>query len=478
MVLTFAVSVSLIGVSCKTTAAAAETTAAAAETTTAAAETTAAAKPFEGVKLTIASPSGYWAEPLKDFIPKWEEKTGAKVEIVEIPFEQFYDKMMAEAVAGSGVYDVLSLLNLWMADYAGPGRLLDLDPYIDKVKEADPTWWEDIHPTFRDKLSIYNGVHYSLVADGDVFIFYYNKDLFNNPEEKKAFEAKYGYPLAVPKNFDQYRDIAQFFTRPKDNLYGVVEEATKGRNQWFFFQRLRALTDGYIYFDPDTMKPAFNTDLGVKALENQIECVTKYAPPGTITWNIREAMESFSSGQVAMQINWPDTGTFANDPKTSTIVGKVGYDLVPGGATMLPGGWTLAIAKATKNPDAAFDLIKEITGPEEALVTNMGPWGHDPWRLSVMHSDEFKNKFEGAADFLKADEANVTSGGNGNGYDLSVPGTFEYYDALSAQIARAFVGEITAKQALDNAAADWEKITDRLGRENQKTLYRGSLGLK
>ncbi len=36
-----------------------------------------------------------------------------------------------------------------------------------------------------------------------------------------AFEAKYGYPLAVPETWVQLRDIAEFFTRPDENLYGV-----------------------------------------------------------------------------------------------------------------------------------------------------------------------------------------------------------------------------------------------------------------
>jgi multiple sugar transport system substrate-binding protein len=38
-------------------------------------------------------------------------------------------------------------------------------------------------------------------------------------------------------------------------------------------------------------------------------------------------------------------------------------------------------------------------------------------------------------------------------------------------------GEATAQQALDEVAKQWNAITDRLGRDQQKKLYRQMLGL-
>jgi multiple sugar transport system substrate-binding protein len=38
-------------------------------------------------------------------------------------------------------------------------------------------------------------------------------------------------------------------------------------------------------------------------------------------------------------------------------------------------------------------------------------------------------------------------------------------------------GEVDAQAALDQVAKDWNAITDRLGRDQQKTLYRQQLGL-
>lgn len=44
-------------------------------------------------------------------------------------------------------------------------------------------------------------------------------------------------------------------------------------------------------------------------------------------------------------------------------------------------------------------------------------------------------------------------------------------------VAKAVSGEMSPKKALDQAAAEWEKLTDRLGREQQIAYYRASLNV-
>jgi multiple sugar transport system substrate-binding protein len=62
-------------------------------------------------------------------------------------------------------------------------------------------------------------------------------------------------------------------------------------------------------------------------------------------------------------------------------------------------------------------------------------------------------------------------------FDLRIPGIPEYKDTLEIAVTKALVGEATPQEALDEAAAEWEKITDRLGRDQQAQFYRESLGL-
>ncbi len=59
-------------------------------------------------------------------------------------------------------------------------------------------------------------------AEGDAVGWSYRKDWFEDPKEMDAFKAKYGYDLAVPKNWKALRDIAEFFHRPDEKRYGIA----------------------------------------------------------------------------------------------------------------------------------------------------------------------------------------------------------------------------------------------------------------
>jgi multiple sugar transport system substrate-binding protein len=55
-------------------------------------------------------------------------------------------------------------------------------------------------------------------------------------------------------------------------------------------------------------------------------------------------------------------------------------------------------------------------------------------------------------------------------FELGIPGAREYTEALDQAITSAYAGE-DPKAALDAAAAKWDEITDRLGRDAQKAAY-------
>ena len=69
-----------------------------------------------------------------------------------------------------------------------------------------------------------NGKIYGFPDDGDVFVFYYRKDIFARDDLKKAFKAKYGYDLAPPKTWKQFDEIGTFLTEAlkSEGIYGAA----------------------------------------------------------------------------------------------------------------------------------------------------------------------------------------------------------------------------------------------------------------
>ena len=60
--------------------------------------------------------------------------------------------------------------------------------------------------------------------------------------------------------------------------------------------------------------------------------------------------------------------------------------------------------------------------------------------------------------------------------DLRIRGSAEYLSVLDVEVSRALAGEISSQEALDNVAAGWDEITDRLGREDQLAQYKSAVG--
>src|SRR5690242_1265963 len=93
----------------------------------------AAKKLCAGKTITIVWEAGLQSLDPKNFSgPKWEQLTGCKVKVVEVPTAEMFTKIMQEYRAGTGAYDALNVIPAWMPDLAGAGALEQLDSYVDK----------------------------------------------------------------------------------------------------------------------------------------------------------------------------------------------------------------------------------------------------------------------------------------------------------------------------------------------------------
>jgi multiple sugar transport system substrate-binding protein len=62
--------------------------------------------------------------------------------------------------------------------------------------------------------------------------------------------------------------------------------------------------------------------------------------------------------------------------------------------------------------------------------------------------------------------------------DLRIPGKPEYVDTvLDLHVSSAIVGEEDPVDALQTIYDEWEKITERLGRDSQKAFYHKMMGM-
>jgi hypothetical protein len=183
---------------------------------------------YRGQTITIVWEAGLQAlDPLNFSGPKWKELTGIDVKVIEVSTAEMFTKIMQDYKSGAGAYDALNVIPAWMPDLANAGALEPLDAYVDKYGFRDEL--QMIAPTYRDNQMTVDGKIFGFPDDGDVFLFYYRKDIFADAAVQAAFKEKTGKDLAVPKTWADFAEVGQFLTDhlKGKGIYGAVSPARR-----------------------------------------------------------------------------------------------------------------------------------------------------------------------------------------------------------------------------------------------------------
>ncbi len=433
-----------------------------------------AAKKYAGTEISIVWEAGLQSlDPLNYSGPKWEELTGIKVNVVEVPTDQMFTKIMQDYRSGASAYDALNVIPSWMPDLVMAGALEPLDSYVDQYGYRDEL--QDIAAAYRDNQMMVDGTIYGFPDDGDVMLLYYRKDIFEDPAMMEGFKAKYGYDLAPPKDWQQFRDIGQFITeKMAPQTYGAGMFRSAPYPQYMFQERFRM--EGGKFFDADTMKATVNSEVGLKVFNEMLE-ENKFMPPGVEQWNFVDNLAAFLQGTTAMTISWPPYGRWAAGygsgeealswvPK-SQIAGKVGYALNPLGRDELGVGFALSVSSTSKNKEAAYLFIQWLNSKQTSLERVQLPYTlRDPFRTSHYESAEYRNLWPDAGAYLDT----VKLAGETGLLDLSLLQQDKYDEAMSKSISSLWAGE-DPQTVLDGMAATFDEITERVGVDKQKAVY-------
>ncbi len=233
-------------------------------------------------------------------------ETGIEVTFVEVPYQGVFDRLSAEIASGTSSFDVATIDVVWNAAFAD--HVEDLgDLFTDEVRA-------DLPQALIDDANV-GGRMIGMPAWANAEIVFYRKDLFENEDNKAAFLAEYGYELAPPTDWQQWRDIAKFFTR--DGMYGT---SVNGLNpeEWMAHV-LQAGSPGVI-LDADG-----NVILDNAAHQAALEfyraplCEDGSVPENALEIGWGEAQNLFYQGQTAMMKFWAHAHKLT--PEDSQVAG-------------------------------------------------------------------------------------------------------------------------------------------------------------
>ena len=470
--------------------------------------------PFAGQTVTVLLYTGrVITEPVHELKQEFEAATGAKLVFVEVPYAEHFDNFNSDVANRAGKYDATLAGAWWLGGLVAGDYILSYDKFYDDPRF--PKWrFDDVLPAPRSLLS-YAGRKYMVANDHDGQVMYYRRDLFADPKHQAAFKQKYGHALEVPKTWDQFRDIAEYFNGRDLNGDGVPDHGLSlplkvGAQGMFHFMSFSAPfvigadNPKLYWFDPQTMKPLLESPGHVRALKVLID-LAKFGPKEMLNWDLGKSWDYFLAGRAALTFTWGDLGALAQQ-EGSKVKGNAGVAPMPGTrehysialgrwvqteqpnqvGNVTGGSWAGVISKYSKAPEATYYLLALMATKEKSRVYAARGWdGIDPGRSFHFLPPDGSAKIE---DYLKFGwaEADIRDYSKAY-YDnftnklqmpyLRIPGAFNYWQALDLRLGEAMVGQLSPETALKAAAIDFEEITIRLGREQQRRAYRASLDL-
>ncbi|MDA8194861.1 MAG: extracellular solute-binding protein [Thermaerobacter sp.] len=413
--------------------------------------------------VAIECDAGQNEAPFQWFSSALKTKYGAEVNMIGLPFVGQYQRLVTELVARSAVYDLMVFPPQFMGDFVAKGFLEPLDQYTSLVNPNLP----DVMPAYRDPNLMRNGKLYALPYDGDILMLTYRQDLFSDPTEQANFQKKYGRPLAVPTTWDEFIQVAQFFTRPP-HLYGAGIYGQRGFCYAWFVNIMAAY--GGKWFD-SSMNATVNSPAGVTALTKLLE-IANYCPPGVLQTGYPQLNQIFLDGSTAMVIQWDDLPLKVDNPAMSQVVGKGSFAPCPV-RNYMPYSRVMAVSAFSNNKARAYEVAAYMTLEGYKYVYDPN-CGEDPYRTSQLHASLVKTHTgQPSMPAAQASEyVNAIKGCIATGYpELSIPGAPQYLDLLDLFVNQALAGTLSPKAALDSAASEWDSLTQSLGVSSQTAAY-------
>lgn len=285
-----------------------------------------------------------------------------KVDMIQMGPWDIHDKLLVSIASGSGAPDVAQLVLRRFSDYSTTGKLLDLTPYVEDIKDG---YLPEILSFVQ-----YDGKIWGLNVDIAPGVVWYRRDIFEkagiNPtsivtwedylqagEAIKKATGSFLMPMFVPAGQWGANALALFLHSMGGNIY--TKEGTLIRNN----QKLRAVLE-WLW--------------DVYSVKGLAEGITFFTP---------EFWAAFKEGRFA---SWPmNTAEGANIKRyMPELKGKWGAMPFPRWTGMdkaLTGFWggtVLAVPEQSANHIAAVTFIKWFAGTVEGQVAASKAWNAVP----------------------------------------------------------------------------------------------------
>ena len=375
-------------------------------------------------------------QPLvREFTEKHPE---IKLEIIEAPnaTNQVEDLYTSSFLLGNSPYDLVYMDIVWTPKFAAAGWLMPLDDRVDRA-ELEAFLEGDVAG------GKYENSLYRMPFRSDAGMLYYRTDLL----------AKAG--KNPPETFAELIAISKDIQARGDVEWGYIWQGKQYEGLAPMFVEILAGYGGF-WVNPDTLEVGLDRENAIDAVKFLRRTIAEQvSPPGVTTYIEPDTHRLFVSGKSLFMRNWPYAYPIGSAPN-SPIKGK--FAIKPmvrdpsykSGACL--GGWGFGIAKTSKHPDAAWQVIKFFTS-EEVQKKYILRAGYVPSRRALFNDPEIVAKYAHYPELLTIVENSALR-----------PPIAQYSqasDILQRYLSAALTDTMTPERAMQAAAAETRRLLAR-----------------
>lgn len=454
-----------------------------------------APQPFAGQKFRIRCENAVVGSEFARRANAWAKRAGAEI--------------VASAAAPTE-WDVAIIRPAELGAFVAANEAL---PIPEALRDAShPLQWSRLLPLSIDRLAGWGTEARAVPLAGEAYVLAYRAERFTDTKAGEDFSRKHGRPLTVPTTWEDFATVAEFFAnRGLPSLPSVANDADRLLREFHhvaacydrppvtgaaFGELMRdaksrdASVNQFLAFhhdlqtgEPRLLKPAFLE--AAKWLHRTAPC---RAPVGTppvmavVSLSELAQLQPISSIGVA-----PLPGTKVSyDAKTGRAMPPAdknkGLNFVPYHGA---GGWIGVVRTGRPNPEAAFDLLADLSRLERSAELLSDPaLGFGPFR--VEHLDQSHETLWQRYGF---DAQQTHRLAEAIRYDLDVglanpaialrgADQAELMKLLGEQLNRIVTGAVSPEEAMKAADAAWRKADSARPAEALKQERRRSAGLQ
>lgn len=356
-------------------------------------------------------------------------------------------KISTDIETRGGQFDIIAIGNYEVPIWARQGWLQPLDALGDTYDE------DDLLPAIRKAVS-YRGKLYASPFYGESAMLMYRTDLFRDA----------GLEMPPSPTWTFVREAALKLTDKVAGRYGMCLRGKAGWGENMALLTAAANSFGARWFGFD-WRPEFNSPEWKRTLEFYVDLLQTAGPPGAAFYGYPENLDLFRAGKCAMWIDSTVAASTLSDPKTSSVVGRVGYAPFPTYGTLGNHGnwlwtWNLAIPASSTKAAPAQRFIAWATGRDYAeLVAAHEGWPYAPpgTRTSLYNNPGYRSAAPFSSYTLTAiktanpDQPTVKPAPYTGSQFVAIPEFQRIGDAVGQIFAAAVVGQMSVTQALASA---------------------------